>query len=207
MIYQDTTAIEAVNNGIDQPDAFYKGSKLIATSKWHSTDGWRGYNKVTPEPGYKLVNSDWATGDWGDAIAEEHGETATERKLQELEAEYGDVFVIFTPTSNVFSTAYDVIVKDPEAKPDKSKLVAHKTRLYESDNGDWRIRYHATDVVSYNAKKREYTLNTGGWNTPTTVKRMREYTPFRVYRKNWVVYADHNGKTYEVDPTVTIKEV
>jgi hypothetical protein len=46
MIYYDTTAIDAVNNGTDTPDAFYHKSTLIAVSEYVHTDGWRGYTKI-----------------------------------------------------------------------------------------------------------------------------------------------------------------
>lgn len=190
MIYYNTTAIDAVNNGQDTPDAFYHKSTLIATSKWHSTDGWRGHNKLTPEPGFKLIDDDFATGEWGDAISDAHGPEAQERKYKELEAKHGDIFVIYTPTSNVFSTGQDILARDASVKPVRGKTIAHKTKHFEEANGDWRVRYHATDVISYNAKTGKYTLNTGGWATMTTSKRMTEYLPagYHVYRKNWVMY-------------------
>lgn len=195
MIFRDTTAIEAVNNGQDTPDAFYHKSTLIATSKWHSTDAWRGYTEVTAEPGYKILDSDWMTGDWGDAVAAEHGETPTEARLEKLEQEYRDLFVIYTPTSNVFSTAIDVVVRDPDVKPVRGKTIAHKTKLFTDADGSWRVRYHATDVVSFNATTGKYTLDTGGWNTMTTAKRMSEHLPsgYHVYRHQWVLYLREPG--------------
>lgn len=197
MIYFDNTAIEAVNRGGDTPDAFYhpkRPSELIATSKWHSTDGWRGYNKLTPEPGYKTIDEDFATDDWDDAIAQEHGISAQERKYKELEAKHGDIFVIYTPTSNVFSTGQDILIKDPDYKrspESRGVVVGHKTRKFTDADGSWRVRYHATDVVSYNAKTGKYKLDTGGWATMTTAKRINEYLSapgYGVYRKNWVMY-------------------
>lgn len=112
MIYQNTTAIDAVNNGVDTPDDFYHKSTLIATSKYIATDGWRGYTKIIPEAGYKELDSDWVTGDWDDAPAG-NSSSDVDSKLKELEKQYGDIHVIFTPTSNVFSTSYAVIVKGP----------------------------------------------------------------------------------------------
>jgi hypothetical protein len=131
------------------------------------------------------------TADWGDAIAAVHGETPTEARLHKLQREQDtDLFVIYTPTSNVFSTGIDVLVRDTDAPVNKGKLIAHKTRKFEEPDGSWRVRYHATDVVSYNAKTHTYTLNTGGWNTMTTAKRMTEHLPsgYYVFRKNWVLY-------------------
>lgn len=192
MIYRDTTAIEAVNNGQDIPDAFYHKTKLIATSRWKSTDGWRGYTEIVAEPGWRVLDSSWTTGDWGDAISVIYGLDATEAKLKALEAEHGDIWVIYTPTSNVFSTGVDVLIRDPEHNPanePKRKRIAHKTYKIEYPDGSWAVQYHATKVVEYNAKTGKYKLDTGGWNTMTTSKRMNEHLPggYRVYRKNWVM--------------------
>lgn len=189
MQYLDTTAIDAVNKGIDTPDAFYYKSTLIATSQYVSNDAWRGHSEIKPEPGFKLLTDDWVTGNWSDA-PDGNSSDDVESKIAKLEAEHKEVFVIFTPTSNVFSTAYAVLVRDAEAKINKGKLIGHKTRKFTEDNGDWRVRYHATDVISYNAKTGKYTLNTGGWNTMTTSKRMTDHLPtgYYVYRRNWIMY-------------------
>lgn len=178
MIHRNTTAIEAVNNGTDTPDAFYHKSLLMATSKWHSTDAWRGYNELTAEPGWKLLDSDWLTGNWDDAPAG-HSENEQEARLAKLEAEHRELWVIYTPTSNVFSTSIDVLVRDPDHVPSpalRGKIVAHKTRRFELPNGGWRVRYHATDVIAYDGAG-VYTLNSGGWLTTTTKKRINEYLP------------------------------
>lgn len=192
MIHRNTTAIDAVNAGRDTPDAFYHKSKLIATSRWKSIDSWRGYTEITPEPGFKLIDSDWMTSDWGDAVAAEHGETPTEERLKRLEREHGDIWVIYTPTSSVFSTGVDVLIRDPEHNPaeePRRRRIAHKTYKIEYPDGSWAVQYHATKVVQYDAKTGKYTLDTGGWNTMTTSKRMNEHLPggYRVYRKSWVM--------------------
>jgi hypothetical protein len=195
MIYYDTTAIEAVNRGQDTPDAFYRGRTLIATSKWVATDGWRGYTKIVPEQGYKEIEADWVTGDWDDAPSG-NSSSEVEAKIKALEAEHGDVYVIYAPTSNVFSTAYSVLVKEKDVAPLKGKTIALKTKRYELPGGGWRVQYHATDVVTYNAETDKYTLNTGGWATMTTAKRMNDALPagWHVYRKNWVMYVHVPGQ-------------
>ena len=199
MIYIDDTAIEAVNEGRDIPDAFYhprKPSELIGTRKWVASNAWRGYNEVVPEPGYRVVAEDWTTGEWGDAISDEQGPNATERKLKKLEREYGEVFVIYTPTSNVFSTGMDVLTRDKTApEVDRGRVIAHKTRRWDYPDGSFRVRYHATDVVTYDAGRGVYTLNTGGWNTLTTNKRMTDALPagWYTYRRNWVMYLHKPG--------------
>lgn len=191
MIYQDTTAIDAVNN---TPDAFYDPkhpSQLIATSKWVNTDGWRGYTDIVPEAGYKEIAEDWVTGNWSDA-PEGNSESEVDAKIKQLESEYGNVYVIFVPTSNVFSTSYSVLVRDKDTTSSSNKgvVVGHKTRKFTEPDGSWRVRYHATDVIAYNASTGKYTLNTGGWATTTTSKRINQYLPcgYYAYRKNWVMY-------------------
>lgn len=197
MIYQNTSAIEAVNNGTDTPDAFYHKSTLIATSKYVHTDGWRGYSEITPEPGFKKIADDWVTGDYSDAPAG-NSSSEVEDKVKQLEKQYGDVWVIFTPTSNVFSTSYDVLVRDGDYKPSKAergKLIAKATRKFEQPDGSFRVRYHATDVIAYNASTGKYTLNTGGWATMTTARRIDAELPagWYVYRRNWVMYFHKPG--------------
>lgn len=196
MIYHDTTAIDAVNAGNDVPDAFYRGSTLIATSKWHSTDAWRGYHEVVPEPGFKKLEQDWLTGDWGDAISDEHNGDKFDARLHALEPEHKDLYVIYTPSSNVFSTITTVLARDPDTPVNKGKLVATKTRLFEEDDGSFRLRYHATYVVSYDAKRKVFTLNTGGWHTMTTAKRMNDYLPsgWRVNRRDWKLRLNRPGE-------------
>lgn len=204
MIYRNTTAIEAVNEGRDTPDAYYHPkhpSELIATSKWHATDAWRGYHELTPEPGYKLLDSSWLTGDWDDAPAG-HSDNEVAKQIEQLEAEHGDIFVIYTPTSNVFSTSFDVLVRDPAKPVNKGKAAGVKTRLFTEPDGSFRVRYHATDVISWNAATDKYTLNSGGWHTMTTAKRMNEYLPsYRGYvcRRNWELkFVDADGVYHDL---------
>lgn len=193
MIYRDYTAIEAVNNGTDIPDAFYHKTRLIGTRKYVATDGWRGYNTITAQPGWKHAGEGTNCGGWDDTPAGTN-ETEVERDIKALEAKHGDVWVIWTPTSNVFTTGYDALVRDATTEPAKAeqgKTIAHKTKRFELPGGGWRVQYHATDVVTFNPDKQpHYTLNTGGWNTMTTAKRMTEALPggWYVYRKNWVMY-------------------
>lgn len=195
MIYYDTTAIDAVNEGRDIPDGFYEPGRpsiLMATRKYIATDGWRGYNTMTAEPGFKHIGEGTNCGGWSDTPAGTN-ETEVERDIKALEAKHGDVFIIWTPTSNVFATGYDALTRDPDYKPtreDRGKLIAKATRRWDLPDGSFRVRYHATTVIAYDAARGVYTLNTGGWATMTTAKRINEYLPRDrgyVYRKNWVM--------------------
>jgi hypothetical protein len=111
-------AIEAVNNGTDIPNfLFDDDGKKAFHLRYKHTDGWRGYHYVTAtkQGGWKKIDYDgWVTGNWNDA-PEEARQDNVDTKLKALAKEYAkqgkDVIAIFAPTSNVFSTAFDVFVK------------------------------------------------------------------------------------------------
>lgn len=85
--------------------------------RYVKTDAWRGYmeararkgtgwRKVDEIDGEKLAG--WCTGEWDDAPEGTRG-SELHRLLSKLEAD--EAKIIFLPTSNVFSTAYDVFVR------------------------------------------------------------------------------------------------
>lgn len=195
MIYHDTTAIAAVNEGRDIPDGFYAKSTLMAKRKYVATDGWRGYNTITAQPGFKHVGEGTNCGGWDDTPAGTN-ETEVERDIKALEAIHGDIWIIWTPTSNVFASGYDALARDPDAKPIRGKTIGHKTKRFDEPDGSFRVQYHATDVVTYDAAKNTYTLNTGGWNTMTTSKRMTDALPagWYVYRRNWIMFVHYGDE-------------
>lgn len=100
-------AIEAVNEGREIPKKV--GDFRI---KWHATDGWRGYyeSEPTKKSRWAREDSDWITGNWPDAG--DNASSSQEEKLdqlaEKLAGENKDMAVIFMPTSNVFSTVFDV---------------------------------------------------------------------------------------------------
>ena len=55
------------------------------------------------------------------------------------------------------------------------------------DDGSVGIILHATEVVRIHADGR-YTLNTGGWQTVTTKARINQYSPVRVYARDFIWY-------------------
>jgi hypothetical protein len=76
-----------------------------------------------------------------------------------------------------------------------TKTLCHMTTLRQEGNS-FVIRYHNTDVVSIH-EDNTYTLNSGGWYTPTTKDRINEYSPARIhqdkglwYHKSGVIFAD-----------------
>jgi hypothetical protein len=82
------------------------------------------------------------------------------------------------------------LVRDTTKPINKGKLIAGKTRRFDEPDGSFKVRYHATYVVSFDAKTGVYTLNTGGWHTMTTAKRITEALPagWHVSRRNWILY-------------------
>ena len=67
-------------------------------------------------------------------------------------------------------------------------------------NGWIAVKYHDTDVVSYQPNSRVVVLNSGGWLTPTTKRRMNEASDefglgFKVYSKakQWYVDTPYDG--------------
>lgn len=62
----------------------------------------------------------------------------------------------------------------------KVKRIANNTVKYERPNGDIVYRLHNTDVVTKHVDG-TFTLNSGGWKTPTTKDRINLYAPARVY--------------------------
>jgi hypothetical protein len=85
----------------------------------------------------------------------------------------------------------------------KSRFVARNTLEITLTDGTRIIRLHDTNVVS--VKNGVYTLNTGGWKTPTTKDRINNHAPVYIYQKNHVWYignvvftdgmrVDENGK-------------
>jgi len=68
------------------------------------------------------------------------------------------------------------------------------------EGADIIVRYHDTDIVRFN---QDYVwLNTGGWNTVTTKRRINQVSKrfdlgFRVYQKNheWFIEGKSYGET------------
>jgi hypothetical protein len=75
------------------------------------------------------------------------------------------------------------------------KITGRATNI-QTTNGNTVIRYHATDVVSFNAK--EIVLNSGGWRTATTKTRMNQAAGqfdlgYSVFQKDFDWFVDYRG--------------
>lgn len=78
------------------------------------------------------------------------------------------------------------------AKKGRVKL-AHCTYLVFVNN-NYGVKYHNTDVVIYNPNS-TFTLNSGGYRTQTTKRRINKYSP--------AVVVQQKGIWYLCDPTNT----
>lgn len=181
----NTSAIDAVNNGTDIKTNVKLSNIIVARLKYHSTNAWRGYWDAEPvkKHGWTKLDSDWITGDWDDA-PEGHASSDVESKLKALAKQYAkthqDVLVIYTPTSNVFSSSYDVLVSKVNNIA-RRKKIDNNTYLLEYPDHK-AIRLHDTEILIERDGK--ITLNNGGWDTMTTRARINKYLPFgySVYR-------------------------
>ena len=70
--------------------------------------------------------------------------------------------------------------------PSKGKPVASNTRVRMGIDGDYALVLHSTPIITWHLNG-TITLNDGGWNTPTTYKRMNQFLPssVHIYRKDW----------------------
>jgi hypothetical protein len=74
----------------------------------------------------------------------------------------------------------------------------HKTKI-SRDDGVIRVKYHNTDVVTYEPNRGTVTLNTGGYFTATTKKRMNQAAEhyglgFKVKQVDWTWYVELENK-------------
>lgn len=73
----------------------------------------------------------------------------------------------------------------------------HATTVAQ-DGGYTVVTYHSTLVVKFNHN--EIVLNSGGWRTSTTKRRMNQTSNqmglgYRVFQKDWDWYVEYKGET------------
>jgi len=86
---------------------------LTFKQKYVSTDAWRGYN-VTSIDGWSEIESGWTTGNWGDEVSDRKRpfrDWAEGLYTGDIEPPC-EIALITDSTSNVFSTAIGIWVKD-----------------------------------------------------------------------------------------------
>lgn len=80
----------------------------------------------------------------------------------------------------------------------KPKRVAHNTVRYVHADGSTRWRHHLTDVVIRHTDG-TFTLNTGGHHSSTTKERINDYSPVRIYQKNYEWYMPRRAEDGSYD--------
>lgn len=63
------------------------------------------------------------------------------------------------------------------APPTAAKLSGRNTLDYVGADGRRRIRLHSTDIITFDKRGTGFTIDTGGWNTPTTRDRLNAFLP------------------------------
>jgi len=87
-----------------------------------------------------------------------------------------------------------------------SSIGSHKTAIYH--DGDYQVvQFHYTNVVKFNDY--EIILNTGGWKTVTTKRRMNQAAEqfgldFRVYQKDFDWFVDFKNQTLKFDSGIIL---
>jgi hypothetical protein len=77
------------------------------------------------------------------------------------------------------------------------------TTIVKIDPFTIAVRYHGTSVVLFE-KSGRITLNSGGFRSVTTKRRMNEFSPVQVYQRNWTWYVKENGVEKEFSDYYTI---
>ncbi len=75
------------------------------------------------------------------------------------------------------------------------RKVGNNTYAEILPDGSVGIMLHSTYVVKIH-EDGTYTLNSGGWNTSTTKDRINQYSPVRVYQRQYQWYVRLNSKEY-----------
>jgi hypothetical protein len=76
-----------------------------------------------------------------------------------------------------------------------SRKIGNNTRGYIEYDGSVSIELHSTKVVVLYPNGL-VKLQTGGWQTVTTKDRINQYSPVRVYQRNYEWFVKLNGKEY-----------
>lgn len=75
------------------------------------------------------------------------------------------------------------------------RKVGNNTYAEILPNGSVGIKLHNTYVVKIHGDG-TYTLNSEGWNTSTTKDRINQYSPVRVYQRQFQWYVQLNSTEY-----------
>jgi hypothetical protein len=84
-----------------------------------------------------------------------------------------------------------------------NRLSSYKTKVIEAD-GEVLVQYHDTVIVHRKPRDKEILLDTGGYKTVTTKRKMNQAAnqfgmPYDVFQKDWNWYVTWQGKTIPFD--------
>ena len=104
-----STVSDAHFGGEDVPDEVEhpETGEVIGRTRYHQTDGWRGYWVVDAADGWKKVGEGCNCGDWDDTPPGTSN-AECEAQVRALADEHGEVVVVTCGGSNLFAMQYDV---------------------------------------------------------------------------------------------------
>lgn len=88
-----------------------EGEESPARISWTRIDPWRGYYSLQPTDGWSILQSDAILQSSQDAAQLKEFDQKLTQRLEEMGIEY---IKAFTKTSNLFSTGYDLLVREED---------------------------------------------------------------------------------------------
>lgn len=85
-----------------------------------------------------------------------------------------------TQKSLFHGTTYTEADKFLSDKGTDCMAIANNTVLHRVAEGTIAVRLHQTDVVTYYSGTDKVKLSSGGWNTPTTARRIGQFSQHKV---------------------------
>ena len=123
IITKNTTYFDLYNAGEENTASEFHKIHKDFRLEWVSTDGWRGHMeaKATKKSKYQKITdrflrdndqlAGWLTDAWSDA-PQGTQESDIEKALNSyVMGDFTELVIIFLPTSNVFSTCYEIFVR------------------------------------------------------------------------------------------------
>lgn len=99
---------------------------------WKSSSGWRGYYATDEVLKLTKIEDGWMTGDYGDVPWKKDAHSFLEALESGQIEPPVPVYVLFEPTSNVFSTATTVLCKPDDTKVVKEWLAGSEYDLHRA---------------------------------------------------------------------------
>ncbi len=95
----------------------YEGApECIKSAAWNSTSAWRGYVEVKFNEGYNSIASGWSTDRYDDVKWKWNFNDFVEQVCEGNLEPPTPVWFVFAQTSNIFSTATDIVLRKRDEK-------------------------------------------------------------------------------------------